>query len=210
MHHVFPDSIEFPATEVVVRCFAIGQVVGHLPPRTACPQNIEDAIDDFSPGNDLLGRIGRRWRDKGSQPLPLRIGQIRWIALSRDALIHQIRLLVQFIASLDCLLSVYSWLYEPLTTHSKALHELKAAGVLAVACELRQSKYLNNLIEQDHRFIKRLVKPGMGFFSFEAAWRTIQGYEAMHMMRKGQVKDVDKGDILCQVALVSKLFGAAA
>jgi transposase, IS6 family len=40
------------------------------------------------------------------------------------------------------------------------------------ACELRQSKYLNNLIEQDHRFIKRLVKLGMGFFSFETAWRT--------------------------------------
>jgi len=33
-------------------------------------------------------------------------------------------------------------------------------------CELRQVKYLNNLIEQDHRFIKRLTKPGMGFFSF--------------------------------------------
>ena len=43
------------------------------------------------------------------------------------------------------------------------------------ACELRQSKYLNNLIEQDHRFIKRLVKLGMGFFSFETAWRTRAG-----------------------------------
>ncbi len=49
--------------------------------------------------------------------------------------------------------------------YPKAIAELKAAGMLAEAVELRQVKYLNNLIEQDHRFIKRLVKPGMGFFS---------------------------------------------
>jgi transposase, IS6 family len=55
--------------------------------------------------------------------------------------------------------------------YPQAFNELKAAGTLASPCELRQSKYLNNLVEQDHRFIKRLVKPGMGFFSFETAWR---------------------------------------
>ena len=49
--------------------------------------------------------------------------------------------------------------------YPKAFKELKAAGAFAASCELRQSKYLNNLVEQDHRFIKRLVKPGMGFFS---------------------------------------------
>ncbi len=54
--------------------------------------------------------------------------------------------------------------------YPKAIAELKAAGILPEAVELRQVKYLNNLIEQDHRFIKRLVKPGMGFFSFETAW----------------------------------------
>jgi transposase, IS6 family len=41
------------------------------------------------------------------------------------------------------------------------------------------------LVEQDHRFIKRLVKPGMGFFAFEHAWKTLQGYESMNMIRKG-------------------------
>jgi len=75
---------------------------------------------------------------------------------------------------------------------------------------LRQVKYLNNLIEQDHRFIKRLTKPGMGFFSFKTAWQTLQGYAVMNMIRKGQVKKVSKGDILGQVALVSSLFGVAA
>jgi len=59
-------------------------------------------------------------------------------------------------------------------------------------CELRQSKYLNNLVEQDHRFIKRLVKLGMGFFSFETAWSTLQGYETMNMFRKGQIGGVEK------------------
>jgi transposase, IS6 family len=69
---------------------------------------------------------------------------------------------------------------------------------------------LNNLIEQDHRFIKRVVKPGMGFFSFESAWRTLHGYEVMNMVRKGQMHGVEKGDILGQVAFIADLFGVAA
>ena len=56
--------------------------------------------------------------------------------------------------------------------YPKALKELKTEGLMPVSCELRQSKYLNNLIEQDHRFSKRLVKLGMGFFSPETTWRT--------------------------------------
>ncbi len=51
--------------------------------------------------------------------------------------------------------------------YPKAFAALKAEGIIPEACELRQSKYLNNLVEQDHRFIKRLTKPGMGFFSLE-------------------------------------------
>ena len=94
--------------------------------------------------------------------------------------------------------------------YPKAMAELKAAGILPEAAELRQVKYLNNLIEQDHRFIKRLVKPGMGFFSFETAWRTLQGYEVMHMIRKGQMHGVAKGDITGQIAFIARLFGVAA
>ena len=56
--------------------------------------------------------------------------------------------------------------------YPKAFKELKAEGIMPDPCALKQSKYLNTLIEQDHRFIKRLVKTGMGFFSFEIAWRT--------------------------------------
>ena len=94
--------------------------------------------------------------------------------------------------------------------YPKAIADLKAAGVLPESVELRQVKYLNNLVEQDHRFIKRLVKPGMGFISLESAWRTLQGYEVMHMVRKGQMRGVEKGDILGQVMFISGLFGVAA
>ena len=93
--------------------------------------------------------------------------------------------------------------------YPKAFHELKASDALPVLCELRQSKYLNNLVEQDHRFIKRLVKPGMGFWSFETAWRTLRGYEAMHRIRKGQVQEVEKGDSLSQTAFIARLFEVA-
>ncbi|HEY4389466.1 MAG TPA: IS6 family transposase [Ktedonobacteraceae bacterium] len=92
----------------------------------------------------------------------------------------------------------------------KAIADLKAAGLLPESVELRQVKYLNNLIEQDHRFIKRLVKPGMSFFSFETAGRTLQGYEIMNMIRKGQLQGVKKGDVRGQVTLIAKLFGVAA
>ncbi len=94
--------------------------------------------------------------------------------------------------------------------YPKASAELKAEGHLPESCELRQVKYLNNLVEQDHRFIKRLTKPGMGFFSFETAWRTLQGYEIMKMIRKGQLQGVAKGDVRGQMAWVNKLFGMAA
>jgi transposase, IS6 family len=93
--------------------------------------------------------------------------------------------------------------------YRKAFNELKATGHFPISCELRQVKYLNNLIEQDHRFIKRLTNPGMGFFSFETAWRTVQGFEIMNIIRKGQVQGMEKGDVRGQVALVAKLFGVA-
>jgi transposase, IS6 family len=94
--------------------------------------------------------------------------------------------------------------------YPKALTELKAEGTLPPQSALRQVKYLNNLVEQDHRFIKRLVKPGLGFGSFETAWRTLQGYEVMHMIRKGQVKGVDKGNCRGQITFIASLFGVAA
>jgi transposase-like protein len=54
--------------------------------------------------------------------------------------------------------------------------------------ETRQVKYLNNVVEQDHRAIKRRVRPMMGFKSFWSAAATLTGIELMHMIRKGQMK----------------------
>jgi putative transposase len=54
--------------------------------------------------------------------------------------------------------------------------------------ELRQSKYLNNLVEQDHRAIKRRVRPMMGFKTFESARQLIAGIETMHTVKKGQLR----------------------
>jgi len=68
-----------------------------------------------------------------------------------------------------------------------AIDKLKPNEQLPETAQLRQVKYLNNLVEQDHRFIKRLTRPGMGFHSFNTARRTLGGYEAMNMLRKGQV-----------------------
>ena len=70
--------------------------------------------------------------------------------------------------------------------YPKAIDELKEKEELSEQLELRQNKYLNNIVEQDHRAIKRLVKPGMGFGSFNTARRTLKGYEIMHMLRKRQ------------------------
>jgi transposase-like protein len=53
--------------------------------------------------------------------------------------------------------------------------------------EMRQIKYLNNIVEQDHRAIKRLVRPMLGFQSFWSAAVTLVGIELMHMIRKGQL-----------------------
>ena len=94
--------------------------------------------------------------------------------------------------------------------YPKAKSELQAEGAIANSCELRQVKYLNNIIEQDHRFIKRRVKPGLGFFSPETAWNTLQGYEVMNMVRKGQMRGVEQEDIIGQIAFISSLFGVAA
>ncbi|MBC7968765.1 MAG: IS6 family transposase, partial [Verrucomicrobia bacterium] len=91
-----------------------------------------------------------------------------------------------------------------------AMEALKENETLAEATELRQVKYLNNVVEQDHRNIKRIVKPMMGFKTFNSARRTLSGIEAMNMIRKGQVKGVNQGDRVSEVKFIEALFGIAA
>jgi transposase-like protein len=76
-------------------------------------------------------------------------------------------------------------------------------------CKLRRVKCLNNIIEQDHRFIKKRVRSCLGYRSFDTAERTLQGVEAMNMIRKGQVKRLDKSDAMDQAKFVESLFHVA-
>ena len=77
-------------------------------------------------------------------------------------------------------------------------------------CKLRRVKYLNNIIEQDHRFIKKRVRACLGYRSFDTAERTLQGVEVMNMIRKGQVKRLDRSDAMGHAKFVESLFGIAA
>jgi transposase-like protein len=88
-------------------------------------------------------------------------------------------------------------------SYPTVIEEFKQERALGRRCRCRIFPYLNNIVEQDHRSIKRRVNASFGFRSFDGAQRTIQGYEAMHMIRKGQVRWLSKDDI---VALFSGLF----
>ena len=68
------------------------------------------------------------------------------------------------------------------------MRELKADGSLAAETKLRSSKYLNNLIEQDHRSVKQRIAVMLGFKGFSNAAITITGIELLHRIRKGQFK----------------------
>lgn len=61
-------------------------------------------------------------------------------------------------------------------------------------CKLRRVKYLNNVIEQDHRLIKKKVRMSQCFKRFHTAERTPEGIEAVNMIRKGQVKRLAGND----------------
>ena len=75
-----------------------------------------------------------------------------------------------------------------------AIEALKSEKMLEEKSKLRQVKYLNNLVEQDHRVIKKITNAGLGYKSFHTACRTIRGIEIMHMINKGQVEgEAQKG-----------------
>ena len=61
---------------------------------------------------------------------------------------------------------------------------------------IRQVKYLNNMVEQDHRGVKRVTRPMLGFKSFAAADATLVGIELMHMLKKRQLVIEERGESL--------------
>ena len=79
---------------------------------------------------------------------------------------------------------------EKITTDKSSANTAAIESVKVDACVdivLRQSKYLNNIVEQDHRAVKRVTRPMLGFKSFWIARSSIAGIEIMHMIKKGQM-----------------------
>jgi transposase, IS6 family len=92
-------------------------------------------------------------------------------------------------------------------SYPRAISELKRTGELGRSCRCRPIRYLNNIVEQDHRSVKRRVRASQGFRAFHSAWRTLQGIEVMNMIRKGQVRWIAKGDIAGQAMFVEDILG---
>jgi len=93
--------------------------------------------------------------------------------------------------------------------YAHAITELKRNGELGRRCRYRRCPYLKNVVAQDHRFLKKGIAASLGFRSVQGALNTVDAYEAMHMIRKGQVRWLAKGDVLGQRAFIHTLFGIA-
>jgi transposase-like protein len=94
-------------------------------------------------------------------------------------------------------------------SYPPVVQQLKTEGTLRRRGRLRPVQYLNNVLKQDHRAIKRRVRASQGFRSFWGAYRTIQGYEAVHAIRKGQARWVGVGQVVRQLHFIAELFQTA-
>jgi transposase, IS6 family len=94
--------------------------------------------------------------------------------------------------------------------YPEAFSVSQAEKIVPKDCKLRRVKYLNNVIERDHRFIKKKARASQCFKSFHTAERTIEGIEAIKMIRKGQVKRIAGSDAMGQAKFVASLFQVAA
>ncbi|MFE6139915.1 IS6 family transposase [Bacillus sp. NPDC057893] len=89
-----------------------------------------------------------------------------------------------------------------------AIEQLKKEKSIPDGMQLRQQKYLNNIVEQDHRFIKKRVRSMLGFKSFDTATTILSGVEAMHMIKKEQV-DLWDQSVQKQKEFIHQLFELA-
>ena len=92
----------------------------------------------------------------------------------------------------------------------RATAEMQRTGDLCRVSRLRPGKYLDNIVEQDHRRITRLLRPGLGFGDVPTARPTPAGDEAMAMIRKGQVHTIDRHDMPAQTAVGAHIVNVAA
>ena len=92
--------------------------------------------------------------------------------------------------------------------YPSAIDELKNDKILSKNVGFRQIKYLNYIVEQDHRSIKRIVHPMSGFQSFYTASKTLKGLEISHMIKKGHA-DSPNRCILDEINFINRFFGIA-
>ncbi|PEV94955.1 IS6 family transposase, partial [Bacillus cereus] len=90
-----------------------------------------------------------------------------------------------------------------------AIEQLKKEKSIPGGMRLRQQKYLNNIVEQDHRFIKKRIRSMLGFKCFDTATSILSGVEVMHMIKKEQV-DLRDQSVQNQKEFIHQLFGFAA
>jgi transposase-like protein len=93
--------------------------------------------------------------------------------------------------------------------YPEAFSTSRAERIVPKDCKLRRVKYLNNVIEQDHRFVKKKVRASQCFKRFHTAERTLEVIEAVNMLRKGQVKRLTGRDAQGQAKFVASLFQIA-
>src|SRR4051812_44943586 len=90
-----------------------------------------------------------------------------------------------------------------------AIQQLKQKKKIPKGIQIRQVKYLNNIVEKDHRFIKKRVRSMLGFKSFDTAKFILSGVEAMHMIKKEQI-DLRDQSVQIQKEFIHQLFGLVA
>ncbi|OFD35993.1 Integrase catalytic region [Bacillus mycoides] len=90
-----------------------------------------------------------------------------------------------------------------------AIEQLKKEKSIPDGMQLRQQKYLNNIVEQDHRFIKKRIRSMLGFKCFDTATSILSGVEAMHMIKKEQI-DLRDQSVQNQKKFIHQLFGLVA
>ncbi len=94
-------------------------------------------------------------------------------------------------------------------SYPEAFAASREEKVLPFDCRLRRTTYLTNIVEQDHRFIRRRWRAMQCFRTFHTGERTLEGIEAVNMMRKGQVKRLSRSDTRGQVQFIHSLFQIA-
>ena len=83
-------------------------------------------------------------------------------------------------------------------SNTAAISEINKYLLEPEKIEIRQCKYLNNIVEQDHRFIKKITRPALGYKAMHSASATLEGIELHHMLRKGQHLDAANQSIFEQ------------